>query len=66
MHTSEDNASFEAIMEATRQRHREKYFWIYKKEGADGDQLLMLEGIMRLVHFYLEEGRRSKKKKKRI
>lgn len=51
--TSEDNESFEQIMENTRKKHREKYEWLYKEEverkeskvrslalteAADGDQ----------------------------
>ena len=31
-HTSEDNESFEQIMEQARQRQREKYSYLYKKE----------------------------------
>lgn len=30
--TSEDNASFEKIMEATRKKHREKHAWLYEKQ----------------------------------
>ena len=30
--TSEDNSSFEQIMETSAQKHREKYQWLYKKE----------------------------------
>ena len=30
--TSEDNASFEQIMEVSAQKHREKYQWLYDKE----------------------------------
>lgn len=31
-HTSEDNVSFEEIMEQARLRQKEKYAWLYKKE----------------------------------
>ena len=30
--TSEDNASFEKIMEVTRKKHREKYAWLFEKQ----------------------------------
>ena len=30
--TSEDNASFEKIMVATREKHREKHNWLYEKQ----------------------------------
>ncbi|EDO41932.1 predicted protein [Nematostella vectensis] len=55
-HTSEDNASFEQIMETAREKHREKYEWLYKKEeehseiqqaslalpsGKEGEQLMI-------------------------
>ena len=30
--TSEDNASFEQIVETSRQKHREKYQWLYERE----------------------------------
>ena len=30
--TSEDNASFEKIMEVTREKHREKFAWLFEKE----------------------------------
>jgi protein DGCR14 len=57
-HTSEDNASFEQIMEQARLRQKEKYGWLYKKEEEQsvnnqlslalpepkqGDQLLQAE-----------------------
>ena len=57
-HTSEDNASFEKIMENTLQKNREKHAWLYEKEkehallaqqrlalpeGKEGDQLKLAE-----------------------
>ncbi|XP_065663372.1 splicing factor ESS-2 homolog [Hydra vulgaris] len=41
--TSEDNASFEKIMEITRKKHREKYAWLFEKqEEQEAREILAL------------------------
>ena len=36
--TSEDNASFEKIMEVTRKKHREKYAWLFEKQQEQSNK----------------------------
>ncbi|XP_012278256.1 protein DGCR14 homolog [Orussus abietinus] len=51
-HTSEDNASFEEMMEEAQKRHRLKYAWLYENEEKskalmmkkENDMLLPIEG----------------------
>jgi protein DGCR14 len=42
-HTSEDNASFELILERMNEKKREKYKWVYEKEEAARKAQLLLE-----------------------
>ena len=37
-HTSEDNASFERIMEESKLRIRDKFAWLFKAEGSQADK----------------------------
>eukprot|EP01087_Luapelamoeba_hula_P017232 TRINITY_DN5413_c0_g1_i1.p1 TRINITY_DN5413_c0_g1~~TRINITY_DN5413_c0_g1_i1.p1 ORF type:complete len:643 (+),score=205.11 TRINITY_DN5413_c0_g1_i1:28-1929(+) len=48
-HTSEDNASFDVIIERTNERKRERYKWLHDKEKEarqPSDQLLALEAAV--------------------
>ncbi|XP_014261780.1 splicing factor ESS-2 homolog isoform X1 [Cimex lectularius] len=37
-HTSEDNQSFEDIIEEAERNHRKKYSWLYKEDGIDKNE----------------------------